>query len=374
MDTSELPQWAGLRVREGQIPLGLDFEWGPYEAKFQTLGPSGTAGITRRHLPPIPPGIQPWITVSSQGEDTLWLAHKMAQTPMNMYLAGETGVGKEIMARLVHAWSDRASAPFVALNCAALQTSLAESELFGHLKGAFTGAESTRQGALLTAHNGTLFLDEIADLSLEVQAKLLRFLENGEIRPLGSDRISFANVRVLCATHKDLKEKVEDGTFRRDLYFRVASLCIQIPPLRERPEDIVQLCKSFAHKFQKVLHPDAVLRLRVYPWPGNVRELRHAIERACGFAHNTHTILRAEEFDFLMDGNLSQRAHENYAIPRASLSLAEMEKQLLIEALKKTRGNRSETARVLGVGRSTVFQMLKRYKINGREGYLITPQ
>src|SRR6185437_13187356 len=185
--------------------------------------------------------------------------------------ARETGTGKEVLAHLLHAWSARASGPFVPINCGALPLSLAESELFGHVKGAFTGAANQRPGALMQAHGGTLFLDEIGDLPLDIQVKLLRFLENGEIRPVGADRPSRADVRLICATHHPLQKLVEEGKFRRDLYYRLASVTLEIPSLRSRPEDVEMLARKFATELGKTISTQALLRLQVHSWPGNVR-------------------------------------------------------------------------------------------------------
>src|SRR3954467_3600220 len=173
------------------------------------------------------------------------IARKAAATPLSIYLAGETGTGKEVLAHLLHAWSQRAPGPFGPVHGGALPLSLAESELFGHVKGAFTGAVQSRPGALMQAHGGTLFLDEIGDLPLDIQVKLLRFLENGEIRPVGADRASRADVRIVCATHHPLHKLVEEGKFRRDLYYRLASVTIEIPSLRARPDDIHMLATKF---------------------------------------------------------------------------------------------------------------------------------
>jgi DNA-binding NtrC family response regulator len=219
------------------------------------------------------------------------MARKAATTPLSIYLAGETGTGKDVLAHLVHAWSERASGPFVPLHCGALALSLVESELFGHVKGAFTGAIHQRPGALLQAHGGTLFLDEVADLPMDVQVKLLRFLENGEIRPVGSDHVSRSDVRLVCATHRPLAQLVDEGKFRRDLYYRLASVTIQIPTLRSRPDDIALLADRIAVDLKRRLSPMARARLKTHSWPGNVRELRHAVERACALAGPFTSIL-----------------------------------------------------------------------------------
>src|SRR5579885_2890820 len=262
-----------LNVREAELPTRIPVRVGETEIRIEPV----TADAA---VPPYPLGTRPWLTRSESGRRLLWMAKKAAATPLSIYLAGETGTGKEVLAHLLHSWSDRASGAFVPLHCGALPLSLAESELFGHVKGAFTGAVQSRPGALMQAHNGTLFLDEVGDLPLDIQVKLLRFLENGEIRPVGADRPSRADVRLLCATHLPLQKLVEEGKFRRDLYYRLASITLEIPSLRSRPEDIEMLAHKFASELSRTLSPRALLRLKAHGWPGNVRELRHAIERA----------------------------------------------------------------------------------------------
>lgn len=347
----------GLPVREAQIPPGLALELGETRLTLERNG-------QRPSLPAFPSGVRPWLTADEAGKEILWTAKKAAATPLSVYVAGETGTGKEVIAHLLHAWSERASGPFVPLHCGALALSLAESELFGHVKGAFTGALHHRPGALMQAHNGTLFLDEIGDLPLDIQVKLLRFLENGEIRPVGSDRNSHANVRLLCATHHPLKRLVEEGKFRRDLYFRLASITIEIPPLRQRPIDIAMLAREFARALGRSLLPQAVLRLQAHEWPGNVRELRHAIERASGLAGPFTSTLGEDAFQFLLDAeNVSVAPGLELGAP--VLTLQEMERVLLLKALRLSGGNRAQAAKILGVARSTLFEMLKRHKIRG---------
>lgn len=296
-----------------------------------------------------------WFTASPRGEDTLRLVNRVAKTGLSVYLAGETGVGKEVLAHLIHTESSRADGPFVPLHCAALPLTIAESELFGHVRGAFTGAVSGRPGALLQANGGTLFLDEVADLPLEIQVKLLRFLECGEIRPVGADRIVYSNVRLICATHQDLSACVENGRFRRDLYYRLASVQISIPALRERREDIVLLARHFGKLHQRDLSRSAIRRLCEHPWHGNVRELKHAIERAASLAPPDEERLREGHFDFLARRGPSP-------IDEAPIvRLAEMEKTMILRALRAFRGNRGLAADALGIARSTLFVMLRRH-------------
>ena len=346
-----------LPVRESQLPSNLPIRLGETTFVLEKTGSTSD-------LPPFPSGTRPWLTAAESGKKILWTAKKAAATPLSIYIAGETGTGKEVIAHLLHSWSERASGPFVPINCGALPLSLAESELFGHVKGAFTGAVSHRPGALMQAHSGTLFLDEIGDLPMDIQVKLLRFLENGEIRAVGSDRPSKADVRLLCATHQPLRRFVEEGKFRRDLYYRLASVTIEIPTLRSRAEDIELLATRFASEFNRTLSEKALLRLKAYGWPGNVRELRHAIERGCGLASPFEPTLGEEAFDFLLRPDTVEESPE-LELGTALLSLDEMERAMLLKALRLSQGNRSEAAKILGVARSTLFEMLKRHKIQG---------
>jgi len=317
-----------------------------------------------KSLPPMSRTKRAWLTCSESGTKMLWLARKAAPTPLSIFISGETGTGKEVIAELIHSWSERAAGPFIPINCGALPLSLAESELFGHTKGAFTGAAASRSGALMQAHMGTLFLDEVGDLPHDIQIKLLRFLENGEIRPVGADRAAHANVRLLCATHKPLMELVEQGHFRRDLYYRIASITIDIPPLRTRPDDVRMLATGFAAQLGKKLSPKAVLRLQAHAWPGNVRELRHAIERAAGIAGPLTSLLAEDEFAFLLTSR-NLLAAPALELGPAALSLKEMERLLLVKALRISRGNRTNASKILGIARSTLFVKIKKHRIKG---------
>jgi transcriptional regulator with PAS, ATPase and Fis domain len=346
-----------LNVREAELPCRIPVRVGETELRIEPVSADSS-------LPPLPAGTRPWLTRSESGRQLLWMAKKSAVTPLSIYLAGETGTGKEVLAHLLHLWSERASGAFVPLHCGALPLSLAESELFGHVKGAFTGAMQSRPGALMQAHGGTLFLDEVGDLPLDIQVKLLRFLENGEIRPVGADRPSRADVRLLCATHHPLLKLVEEGRFRRDLYYRLASVTLEIPSLRSRPEDIEMLAEGFAGELGRSISPRAMLRLQAHAWPGNVRELRHAIERASGLAGPFSPVLGEEAFDFLLTSENVSRAPE-LELGSAVLSLSEMERVLILKALKLSGGNRAKAAKILGIARSTLFEMLKRHKIRG---------
>lgn len=301
-----------------------------------------------------------WLTQSFSGLQTLHFAQKVAPTALSLYLYGETGVGKDVLAQSIHAWSPRAHGPFVPLHCGALAPSLAESELFGHVRGAFTGASQGRPGALLKAHGGTLFLDEIGELSLDIQVKLLRFLECGEIRPVGSDRLVYTDVRIICATHHRLESLMESGRFRRDLYYRVASVTIPITPLRERPEDIGLIADHFAADLGRCLSLSAHTRLRAQRWNGNVRELRHAIERAIGFAEPDIEELEGRHFDFL-DVPVGRLLISGDGQPVRKFQ--DVERDLILRALHKHDGNRERAAESLGIARSTLFDRLRKYQM-----------
>ncbi len=298
-------------------------------------------------------------------------------------ILGESGTGKELVARAIHDRSSRASRPFVAVNCAAIPRELVESELFGHVKGAFTGAQAARAGLFETAHTGTLFLDEVGDLPLSAQVKLLRALQEGEIKRVGADEARMVDVRVLAATNVDLATKIEAGTFRKDLYYRLHVIAISLPPLRERADDIVLLAKYFLQKFARMMERDvrsfsvdALRTLRGYGWPGNVRELEHAVEHAVVLAKRQ--IIEPDDLPVSAPPGVvrpSLRVPE----PRcdAWLSLpanlvdspyAEAKKRLVAtfdeaytqELLRRSGGNLSAAARQAGLDRSNFRRLLKR--------------
>jgi transcriptional regulator with PAS, ATPase and Fis domain len=346
-----------LKLQSLEIPYRVSMRVGDTELVFSE---TESKGDTIQ----FPKGEQGWYTDSESGFELLRALRHASETKLSIYLSGETGTGKEVLAKISHLWSDRAAGSFIPINCGALPLSLAESELFGHTKGSFTGAVRDRPGALLQAHGGTLFLDEVGDLPPEIQVKLLRFLENGEIRPVGSDRMVYADVRIICATHKPLAKLVQEGKFRQDLYFRLASIPIEIPSLRARPDDIEALAILFARDHHKVLTDDAVLKLKSCSWPGNVRELRHAIERACGLAGVLERVVHAKDFDFLTQQTQSANELGNVALS-GICSLKEMEKVMILRALKIVKGNRRDAAKILGIARSTLFEMMKRHEIVG---------
>ena len=276
----------------------------------------------------------------------------------HVLIQGESGSGKELAARYVHRVSERRDQPFLAINCAALLDELLESELFGHEKGAFTGAAGQRQGLLELAHDGTLFLDEVAEMSQAMQAKLLRTLDSGEIRRLGGNRTLHVDVRIVAATNKRLDQAVAAGEFRHDLYFRLGVVVIEVPPLRERVEDIPMLIRYFAQRVAQPrgrairFSPEAIKVLTSHRWPGNVRELRNMIERLAVMAAGEE--ITAEEVAF----HLPDVAPE---VEGALPPLDEVERRHILKVLKHVGGNRTQAAKVLGVDPKTLYNKLKAY-------------
>jgi DNA-binding NtrC family response regulator len=299
---------------------------------------------------------------------------RAAGTRSTVLITGETGTGKEVAARVLHRASARAGGPFVAVNCAAIPEDLLESELFGHGKGAFTGAHAERRGRFEEAHGGTLFLDEVGDMPLAMQAKLLRVLQERQVTPLGTNRPVAVDVRIVAATHRDLAAMVAAGTFRQDLLYRLNVIPLHLPPLRERVADILPLAEHFLSTLaaspdaaHKRLSADAQRMLATFGWPGNVRELANAIERASALAPGA--LLTREDFAFLVDTT----AGGNDAIP-VSLAelplndaLAQLERALIARALALTDGNRAEAARRLGISRQSLYTRLASLGISGAD-------
>jgi PAS domain S-box-containing protein len=291
--------------------------------------------------------------------------HDAARVPSPVLLTGESGTGKEAVARSVHSYSPRAEQPFVVVDCAALKGSLLESELFGHEKGAFTGAHQTKRGLAEVADGGTLFLDEIGEMPVELQAKLLRVLERGEFRRVGSVSNRKADIRVIAATNRDLVEESRRGQFRTDLYFRLNVLSFEIPPLRERPEDIQLLANHFLMHSrvtfvgQKRFRPDALRQLEAYGWPGNVRELANVVERAVILSGDDSVLKSAH-----LPPEVRAASREPLLVnPGKVRSIADAEKEAVAAALTATRGNRTRAASLLGITTVTLRQKIKKYKI-----------
>lgn len=295
----------------------------------------------------------------------------VAPTEATVLISGESGTGKGMVARAIHANSSRREKPLVEVNCAAIPETLIESELFGHEKGAFTGAGRQRQGRFAQADGGTLFLDEVGELPFSIQAKLLRVLQEGDIQRVGSDAVIPVNVRILAATNRKLEEMISEGAFREDLFYRLNVMGLEVPPLRERTEDIPVLAQHFwevyarkNHKLVKGIVPQAMDLLLKYPWPGNVRELENVMERAVILLRGEYISEKdlPHAFQRLDQSECSREEETDAANPaKGDGTLAEMEKQLIFQALKDTGGNKSETARRLGVTRRTLQLKLKKY-------------
>jgi two-component system response regulator HydG len=277
---------------------------------------------------------------------------------------GESGTGKELIARAIHYNGPRKNNPFVVLNSAAISESLLESELFGHEKGAFTGALHQRKGKFEYANNGSLFLDEIGDMPLTTQAKLLRLIEDGRIVRIGSNESVKIDVRIIAATNKDLGELVKEGKFREDLYFRFNVICLRLPPLRERQEDIFLLMDTFIKEFSKKngknikdISPEARKILFRYDWPGNVRELRNCIESMIVF--NQNGVLDMDDMpEHIYKSNRPALTGPVFPV---GVTLDEMEKELMKNTLAYVGGNRGETAKILGIGERTLYRKLEKY-------------
>jgi DNA-binding NtrC family response regulator len=296
--------------------------------------------------------------------EVLELAARVAPLDTTVLISGESGTGKEFIVRLIHDQSARASGPFVSINCAALTETLLESELFGHARGAFTGAVRDKAGLFEVAQGGTLFLDEIGEVAHTIQAKLLRALQEREIRRVGSERVIKVNVRVVAATNRDLKAAIAAGTFREDLYFRLAGFTITVPPLRDRREDIPALVHEFLHRASQRVKKDvtrasadAMTVLVNYEWPGNVRELENAIERAVILA-NGPAVTRRE-----LPPEVTSRVSE--APSADSLDLGANERALIRQALDRFNGNRQRAAKALNISTVTLWRKMKTYGLAG---------
>jgi DNA-binding NtrC family response regulator len=289
----------------------------------------------------------------------------VAPSESRVLLTGESGVGKEVLADVIHAWSTRASGPLVKVNCAAIPETLLESELFGHEKGAFTGAVAQRIGRFESASGGTIFLDEISEMSPQLQAKLLRVTQDGRFQRVGSNAEIHTNARILAASNRNMDNEVKVGRFREDLFYRLNVVELNVPPLRERPEDILPLATHFVTEMthgRARLSPSASESLERYSWPGNVRELRNAMERAALLSRS----------ELILPEHLPARVRgAAQAAPAVELGdaerLEEMERQAIVQALRKHNFNRTETAKALGISRRALIYKLQRLRELGCE-------
>ncbi len=303
------------------------------------------------------------------------LISKVLHSEANILLTGETGTGKELVAKAIHEYGHRRTQPFVVQNCASLPDGLLESELFGYRKGAFTGADRNHKGMFDAANNGILFLDEIGDLPLTLQAKLLRVLQEQEVRPLGDTEYHKINVRVIAATHRNLEDMVARGEFRSDLYYRLAHFPIELPPLRERGDDILKLAYAFIDEIVErdrlgliSIHDELAVALQHYEFPGNVRELKSMIERAILLADDTD-LLTPQHFPNLPPVVMIESHPAEHGLSNGLLKalVDRYERQVLIDYLKKHQGNQKNTADALGVARRTLIYKLTKHKINSRD-------
>ncbi len=360
---------AGEAIRAG----AYDFISKPYD--LAALRAAIAQALERRHLAPrdtpdadSPSGERGPVIIGHSPAiiEVMKTVARVAPSQATVLITGETGTGKELIARAIHSYSDRAAQRFVAVNCSALAEGVLESELFGHVKGAFTGAGASRPGLFREADRGTIFLDEIGDVSAGLQSRLLRVLQEREITPVGADVPVRVDVRVLAATHQDLEELVKQGRFREDLYYRLNVVTMRLPPLRERLQDLPLLVHFFLRELARqhrrepvALDPEAESLLLGHSWPGNVRELQNVLERALVLA--AQGVIGPEHLP--ADLRHGPRLAPANAVPPAGalLPLAEIEKRHVLGVLQAEHGNRERAARVLGISRRTLLRMLQRW-------------
>ena len=294
------------------------------------------------------------------------LASRAAQTVSTVLIRGETGTGKELIARAIHFNSPRKDKPFVTINCGAIPKDLLESELFGHMKGSFTGAVTHKTGKVETAIGGTLFLDEIGDMPLELQVKLLRLIQNSEIEKVGAPGPTKVDVRIIAATHRNLQTMVEDETFREDLYYRLSVIPLELPPLRERPDDIPELVRQFfqiacqKHGRDGLRLPEELMpRFSGYRWPGNVRELENVIERLVVLADGD--LIRLADLPEVLVRESSVGSAFQFALPPNGFSLENLERELILKALRKFDWNQSKAAQYLELSRKTLIYRMEKF-------------
>ncbi|EAQ30015.1 Two Component Transcriptional Regulator, Fis family protein [Erythrobacter sp. NAP1] len=288
---------------------------------------------------------------------------RVASTSVSVMLLGASGTGKELLAQGLHETSNRADKPFVAINCAAIPENLLESELFGHEKGAFTGAVKTTEGKIESANGGTLFLDEVGDIPLPLQVKLLRFLQERTIERIGGRKTIAVDTRIVCATHQDLEQMIRDGTFREDLFYRLAEIVVRIPGLAERHGDAVLLAKAFLKRFATEMNPavsgfapDGLAAIDAHDWPGNVRELENRVKRAVIMAEGK--LVGAADLDF--DGE----DEESSDVLNLKAAREQADRRVIRHALARSEGNISSTAKLLGISRPTLYDLLKQYDLH----------
>jgi DNA-binding NtrC family response regulator len=308
------------------------------------------------------PGFGGMIGVSAKMQRVYKMIEKVSQHEYPVLILGESGTGKELVAKSIHYSGIRKERPFAPVDCSSLVPTLIESELFGYVKGAFTGAMQSKQGLLEAAQGGTLFLDEIGDMPVDLQAKLLRALQEREVKPVGSTERRHINIRIIAATNRDLESAIRAGAFRQDLYFRLNVVQIKLPPLRERKSDIQLMVISFLEKFSdphgppRTISDDAMRRLIAYDWPGNVRELENAIERAV--AMGSGPVVHVGD----LPSNLHYPSSERVPDKDELLPMEELERRAILRTLRETGGDKLAAARMLGIGKTTLYRKLKQYQ------------
>jgi two-component system response regulator HydG len=320
-------------------------------------------------------GLGAMIGRSAEMEKLYRILSKVAQSSHPVLILGESGTGKELVARTIHANGPNGQKPFLPVDCGSLVPSLIESELFGYVKGAFTGAIRSKEGLLVAAEGGTVFLDEIGELSLDLQAKLLRALQEREVRPVGATHRVPIKARILAATNRDLAAMVEKGAFRKDLFYRLNVANLRLPALRDRREDIPLLAAHFLDRISRergarfILSDEALQIMTEYAWPGNVRELEHAVERACTFCSGPVLELGDFPTQLQQQGLEAQRAANGaHAEPETSvpgvITLADLERQAILGAIRTLKGDKLRAAKLLGIGKTTLYRKLKEYGID----------
>ncbi len=312
---------------------------------------------------------------SGEMEKLYRILSKVAQSTHPVLVLGESGTGKELVARTIHAYGPNGQKPFLPVDCGSLVPTLIESELFGYVKGAFTGANRSKDGLLVSAEGGTVFLDEIGELSLDLQAKLLRALQEKEVRPVGATHRVPIKARIVAATNRDLAQMVERGTFRKDLFYRINVVNLRLPPLRDRCEDIPLLAAHFLDRMSRergakfTLSDEALRAMMLYDWPGNVRELEHAVERACALSSGPVLELGDLPTQLQQQGLIALRAEgapgaaSKEAGDAGVTTLAELERQAILNAIRALNGDKLQAARLLGIGKTTLYRKLKEYRI-----------
>jgi DNA-binding NtrC family response regulator len=292
--------------------------------------------------------------------EVLRIVERVAQDDATVLIQGESGTGKELVARAIHATGPRREQPFLPVDCAAISRTLIESELFGHVKGAFTGAERDRTGLLRLAATGTVFLDEISEMPTAMQAKLLRAIQEREVRPVGATQYERFDGRIICATNRDLAARVKSGEFREDLFYRINVVTITLPPLRERPSDIEPLARHFIEQLnrrkgvQRTLAPSAIQALQAHAWPGNVRELENSLECAWVFCPGPQ----------IEDHHLPQSVRERPAVGDGARTVDDWIRRGFVEALRATGGNIARAARILGIAKTTLYRRMREFKMD----------